>query len=139
MNENNLEEMQEDELFDAELRAMGIPYEDETAQKEMPALEGYEAGCEMPPEATERACREGVRSLRSPDAMYAHCEAWKKPEESLQKRLIGCTKWTLICGGIAMLLWWFWVNDLMAMQAAYPCICVCGVLGGFGVGKHAMR
>ena len=77
-----------------------------------------------------------METNKAMDAAYAPV---KKTESSLQARLIGCTKWLGICGGIAMLLWWFQINDLMAMQAAYPCIVACGILGGFGVGMHAMR
>ena len=129
---------QEEEIFDEELQALGIPFTDETAPREMPVFEkgnpamGRQQQKENCREGT--ACREGQG--KAVDASYA---SFVKPEANLQKRLVGCTKWMGICGSIAMLLWWFQVNDLMAIQAAYPCICVCGVLGGFGVGMHAKR
>lgn len=51
------------------------------------------------------------------------------------ERLAKCCKWTGVCGGISMLLWWFQVNGLMALEAAYPCILASAVIGGFGVGR----
>ena len=62
------------------------------------------------------------------------CPFTKK--RSLFDRLLDMTKWLGICGGICMLMWWFWVNDLMAMEAAYPCILACGVIGAFGAGMN---
>lgn len=55
------------------------------------------------------------------------------------KRLEGCAKWALICGSISMLLWWFYVNGMMDLEAAYPCIVVCALLAGFGVGKNIVK
>ena len=57
-------------------------------------------------------------------------------ERKAMARLGNMTKWVGICGGISMLMWWFWVNDLMAMEAAYPCILACGVIGAFGAGMN---
>ena len=54
-------------------------------------------------------------------------------------RLANMTKWVGICGGISMLMWWFLTNDLMAMEAAYPCIVGCALLAGFGVGKNVVK
>ena len=51
-------------------------------------------------------------------------------------RVIGCVKWAAICGGISTLLLLFWINELMAAQAAVPCVCACMTLAGYGVGKH---
>ena len=126
MENNYQKDMQPDEIFDEELRAMGIPYEDETAPTEMPRMEPkYECKCES---------REGPGEAK--DACYAPVH---NARGNAGKHMIGCVKWAGICGGISMLLWWFQVNDLMAIQAAYPCIVACGILGGFGVGMHAMR
>lgn len=128
--ENNCQkDMQQEEFFDEELRAMGIPYADETVPMEMPR---------MAQGRNENACecesREGPGEAKN--ACYAPVY---NSRGNCGKHLIGCVKWAGICGGISMLLWWFQVNDLMAIQAAYPCIVACGVLGGFGVGMHAMR
>lgn len=126
-----------DEIFDVELQGMGIPFEDETVPKEIPTLERpaqeERKSCNSA-NCAGNGCTEGYGN--AVDASYAPI---RRSGTSVQSRLIGCAKWALICGGIAMLLWWFQINDLMAMKAAYPCICACGVLGGFGVGKHAMR
>ena len=132
MDGNYQNTQQEEEIFDEELQGMGIPFEDETAPKEMPKLSVGAGSCRKP-------CSSGEHSKETNKAMDATYAPVKKTGASLQARLIGCTKWLVICGGIAMLLWWFQINDLMAMQAAYPCIVVCGILGGFGVGMHAMR
>lgn len=128
--ENNYQnETQEEEIFDEELKAMGIPYADGTEEVEMPLTEQV-----RPKPACKCEHREGPGEAK--DAYYTPVA---KRGVSLQNRLIGCVKWAGICGGISMLLWWFQVNDLMAIQAAYPCIVACGILGGFGVGMHAMR
>lgn len=126
-----------EDIFDEELKAMGIQFEDETVPKEIPTLE-------CPPQEERKSynsancagngCTEGYGN--AVDASYAPV---KNAEASLQNRLLGCAKWALTCGGIAMLMWWFQVNELMAMKAAYPCILACAVLGGFGVGRNAKR
>lgn len=120
--------MSKDEFMDEELIGM-VSYTDETAPAEMPCMEQdrHEAECkheyrEGPGEAKD-ASRHPIRDQKT----------------GLQERLLGCMRWIGICGGISMLLWWFQVNDLMAIQAAYPCIVACGILGGFGVGKNAMK
>lgn len=51
-------------------------------------------------------------------------------------QLKGCAKWVTVCGGISALLLFFQANELMAIQAAFPCICACMTLAGYGVGKH---
>lgn len=60
-------------------------------------------------------------------------------ERKAMARLGNMTKWVCICGGISMLMWWFLTNDLMAMEAAYPCIVGCALLAGFGVGKNVVK
>lgn len=116
--------MSKDEIMDEELIGM-VSYTDETAPVEMPVME-RKAKCKH---------YEGAENAEDAKNWYPV----GKQEVSLQNRLVGCVKWLGICGGISILLWWFQVNDLMAMQAAYPCIVVCGILGGFGVGKNTMK
>ena len=129
MDDNYRNTQQEEEIFDEELQALGIPFTDETAPKEM-----QEQGHEEQIRFEGSTCRKGQEMAEGPgEARFV------RPEAHLQKKLAGCAKWALICGGIAMLLWWFQTNDLMAIQAAYPCIVACGILGGFGVGMHATR
>lgn len=123
-------DFQKDEIFDKELQEMGIPYEDETVPKEMQNLQGYteKGGNEKMP------CRkEPVKTMGTPCVRAVNAEA------NLLKRGLGCMKWVLPCGGISMLLWWFQVNDLMAMVAAYPCIVACGIIGGIGFGMNIKK
>lgn len=64
---------------------------------------------------------------------------WEPVPKSVQSWygcLVGCAKWVVICGGISTLLFLFWINELMAAEAAVPCVCACMMLGGYGVGKH---
>ena len=129
MDNNYQKEAQPEEIFDEELQAMGIPFEDETAPREMPHMEQSKHE-----DASKCESREGPGEAK--DTCYAPVYNARR---NAGKHLIGCVKWAGICGGISMLLWWFQVNDLMAIQAAYPCIVACGVLGGFGVGMHARR
>lgn len=60
-------------------------------------------------------------------------------DDEFMKRLTGCAKWSMTCGGIAALLWWFQMNDLMAIEASYPCILACALLAGYGVGKNVVK
>ena len=120
--------MSKDEFMDEELAGM-VSYTDETVPAEMPAME---------PNRSEAKCKP-ARTEGSGEARDASWHPIKDQKTGIQERLLGCTKWAGICGGISMLLWWFQVNDLMAIQAAYPCIVACGILGGFGVGKNAMK
>jgi hypothetical protein len=48
-------------------------------------------------------------------------------------KAIDSLKWLIICGSISMLMWWFWQNNLMAMEAAYPCILASAMIGTGGV------
>lgn len=60
------------------------------------------------------------------------CPFTKK--RSLFDRLWDLTQWIGICGGISMLMWWFWMNGMMDMEAAFPCILLSGCIGCFGGG-----
>ncbi len=133
MNNNCQKSTQQEEIFDEELQAMGIPFEDETEPKEMPRMEP-DASADAAKAKCKQVCQEGQGQAKN-----TNWYPMEKRNTSLQDRLVGCVKWMGICGGISMLLWWFQINDLMAMQAAYPCIVACGILGGFGVGKNAVK
>lgn len=135
MDGNYQNKQQEEEIFDEELQAMGLNYTDESAgnpiPQQMPRMERTVA--------KSTAHKSTGRSENPGEAMDASWAPVRSKKACLRDRLLGCTKWVGICGGISMLLWWFQINDLMAMQAAYPCIVACGILGGFGVGMHVMR
>lgn len=111
-----------DDLMDKELIGM-INYTDDTAPMEEPVSAPAEPVKEDRPVVVEKEeMPEFMRKKRN----YVDCIA-------------GCAKWMGLCGGIAMLLWWFQINSLMALEAAYPCILACGVLGGYGVGKSVVK
>lgn len=100
------------ELFDAELKGvMGDRYEEEEIPKEMPRMECSNIG-----PGTEA-----------------------KPKRSFMDRLTTCATWLGVCGGISMLMWWFEVNGLMAMEAAFPCILACTGVGSLGVGLNIRK
>ena len=105
-----------DEIFDEGLmEIMGERYDGGDNPVQMPVMERKEA-----PKKHE-------------EAMFTSAE------RKAMDRLANMTKWVGICGGISMLMWWFLTNDLMAMEAAYPCIVGCALLAGFGVGKNVVK
>ena len=109
------------DMFDEDLKEiMGDRYDDGETPTEMPVME-----CEKEAQKPVPQKREAV------DVQYA---PFPKAERGFMDRLRSCATWGGICGGISMLMWWFEVNGLMAMEAAYPCILACGIIGAFGVG-----
>lgn len=46
-----------------------------------------------------------------------------------------CTKSTLIFGGLNVLIWYWEIAGLMDESIALPCMLVCAVLAGVGIGK----
>lgn len=67
--------------------------------------------------------------------------SWEPVKENVswRSKMIGCVKWACVCGGISSLMLYFQINQLMAPEAAVPCIVACGILGGFGVGLNAAK
>lgn len=117
--------MEKFEEFDKDLRAvMGTRYDDGKIPMNMPVME-----CKPAPRAEKREAA----------VSEAEYEPVPKVQRNLVDRLFDCVVWLGVCGGIAMLLWWFWQNGLMAMEAAYPCILACGVIGSFGAGINMAR
>lgn len=114
--------MSKDEIMDEELIGM-VSYTDETVPAEMPRME---------PDVPKAECKHAPGAVK--DASWHPVE---KQNINPRNRLLGCMKWAGICGGISMLLWYFWVNDLMAMEAAYPCILASAIIGGIGVGRSS--
>lgn len=121
-------------VFDEDLKSMlsGM-YQDDTepAPQQMPVMEAKQPrnGIEGPGE--DKSSRNAKAAV--PVAEYAPAPVRKR---DWIDKLTDMLKWLIVCGGIAMLLWWFWQNDLMAMEAAYPCILACGVIGSFGAGVN---
>ena len=113
-----------EEFFDDELVGM-VNYSDDTVPQQMPVMEHKAAPKADPPKREEKA-----------SAMDASFEILPRKKRGLIDKLYDMAKWLCVCGGIAMLLWWFWQNGLMAMEAAYPCILACGVIGAFGAGMN---
>ena len=124
--------MSKDELMDEELAGM-VSYTAETVPAEMPAMEV------KPRSADNTDSNTAVRVERVAEAKDANWVPVPKAKRDLVDRLFDCVVWLGVCGGIAMLLWWFWQNGLMAMEAAYPCILACGVIGSFGAGINMAR
>ena len=114
-----------EEFFDDELVGM-VNYSDDTVPQPMPVMERKAA----PKAEPKREEKSGV------SAMDASFEVLPKKKRCLIDKLYDMMKWLCVCGGIAMLLWWFWQKGLMAMEAAYPCILACGIIGAFGAGMN---
>lgn len=112
-----------DDIFDKDLAEM-VNYTDETVAAEMPVME------RKAQDAPKTAPKATPKQNEPMDAEYVPV---KKAERSAMDRLLSCVKWLGVCGGISMLLWWFEVNGLMAMEAAYPCILVSAMIGTGGV------
>ena len=113
------------ELFDKDLKeVMGGRYDDGDTPTEMPVME----------------CKHKPQAEKKPDpAPVAEFNPFPKAAPSFMDRLTSCATWACVCGGISMLLWWFQINDLMAMEAAFPCILVCTLLAGYGVGTNIRK
>lgn len=110
------------DMFDDDLmQVLGVRYDDGDTTKEMPVME-----------------RKTIRENQAkPTKLVEKTECpFPKPPKVFMDKLMGCATWAMVCGGIAMLLWWFEINGLMAHVAAFPCIVVCCLLAGFGVGKN---
>lgn len=107
------------DYFDDELAGM-VNYSDDTVPQQMPVMEHKAA-----PKADKR-------EEKAESAMDASFEILPRKKRGVIDKLYDMAKWLCICGGIAMLLWWFNVNGLMAMEAAYPCILACAVIGTAG-------
>lgn len=112
------------DYFDDELAGM-VDFTDETVPQQMPVMEHKAA-----PKAKAK------HEEKAESAMDASFEILPRKKRGVIDKLYDMAKWLCICGGIAMLLWWFWQKGLMAMEAAYPCILACGVIGSFGVGMN---
>ena len=112
------------EDFDMDLQAvMGSRYDDGETPKEMPVMERKPVG-------------PGAQAKPTKIVEKTPCP-FPKPPKGFLENLASCAVWTGVCGGIAMLLLWFEINGLMAQVAAFPCIVVCSILAGLGVGWNA--
>lgn len=111
-------------IFDEDLKSMlGGMYQDDTqpAPKQMPTLEQkVEARKASAPKVEEKPA----------ETVVGFVPVKKRDEVD---KAIDVLKWLIVCGSISMLMWWFWQNDLMAMEAAYPCILASAMVGTGGV------
>lgn len=117
--------MEKFEGFDEELAGM-VNYSDETVPAAMPVMEQ---------KAKPKAAKQP--EVQKNDVMDAQFIPFPTAPRGLIDRLYDMTKWLGICGSISMLLWWFQVNGMMDMEAAYPCILACAIIGGIGVGRSS--
>ena len=124
------------DMFDDDLKEiMGDRYDDGEAPTEMPLLECKpKYGICFDPNAAH--VTEVKFAPEKREAMDAQHVPYPKAERGFMDRLRSCATWGSVCGAISMLMWWFEVNGLMAMEAAYPCILACGIIGAFGVGLN---
>lgn len=114
-------------IFDEDLKSMlGGMYQDDTdpAPKQMPTLE-------QKVEARKASSNAAPKAVEKPVETVEEFVPVKK-RDGIDKA-IDSLKWLIVCGSISMLMWWFWQNDLMAMEAAYPCILASAMIGTGGV------
>lgn len=114
-------------VFDEDLKSMlGGMYQDDTepAPKQMPTLEQKAEARKAFSKATPKVAENAVETVEE----FVHA----KKRDGIDKA-IDMLKWLIICGSISMLMWWFEVNGLMAMEAAYPCILASAMIGTGGV------
>lgn len=121
--------------FGDELASM-VNYSDETVPAAMPVMEvkskcktNAEVNTEVNTANVEVKTEKRVKRIAED---CSDCPFTKK--RSLFDRLWDLTQWIGICGGISMLMWWFWMNGMMDMEAAFPCILLSGCIGCFGGG-----
>lgn len=115
-----------DEMLDQELQGVMGDMILNDVPKQMPVM--------------EQKARPKVTHQSEPakdEAMDAQFAPFPPTHRSLFDRLYDMTKWLGICGGISMLMWWFWQNGMMDMEAAFPCILLSGCIGTFGAGWSA--
>lgn len=118
--------MNRDEIMDEELTSM-VSYTDETVPAEMPRME---------PDRPKVECKHEHREGPG-EAKDASESTVRDQKTSFPERLLGCMKWIGICGCISMLMWWFWVNNLMATEAAYITIWLSSIIGAAGAGRSS--
>lgn len=114
-------------VFDEDLKSMlGGMYQDDTepAPQQMPTLE-------QKVEARKASSNAAPKAVEKPVETVAEFIPVKK-RDGIDKA-IDVLKWLIVCGSISMLMWWFEVNGLMAMEAAYPCILASAMIGTGGV------
>lgn len=110
-----------DEMLDKELHGvMGSMILDGNTPKQMPVLEKQVQA----PKSADKAAPKAAES--ADDFTPVKKRDWVD-------KAIDMLKWLICCGSISMLLWWFEVNGLMAMEAAYPCILASAMIGTGGV------
>lgn len=111
------------DMFDDDLREiMGDRYDDGDTQTEMPAME-----CKRP--ASEAVKPEPKKS----EAVDAEYVSYPKKTRNTMDKLKAAATWLCVCGGISVLMWWFWMNGMMIPNAAYFCIWLSSIVGAFGV------
>ena len=122
-----MKEVNNMDLFDEDLKEiMGDRYDDGETPIEVPVMEREN---EVKPQPAPK-------KSEPVDAQYVPLP---KKERDFMDRLRSCATWGGVCGAISMLMWWFEVNGLMAMEASYPCILACGIIGAFGVGLNIKK
>ena len=108
------------ELFDEDLKeVMGGMYDDGDTPRKMPVME--------------------QKAKVNADKPVAKNEYITHPNErrGVLYKLKSCCLWLLVCGGISMLMWWFWANNLMATEAAYLTIWLSSIIGAAGAGRSS--
>lgn len=123
-----------DEMLDQELQGVMGDMILSDVPKQMPVMEvksksntNAEVNTEVNTANTEVKTEKRVKRIAED---CSDCPFTKK--RSLFDRLLDMTKWLGICGGISMLMWWFWMNGMMDMEASFFCIFLSGCIGSAG-------
>lgn len=73
-----------------------------------------------------------------PDEKKTRDAQWEPVKDNTyMDKLKACAKDALLFGGLSLIFFYFQQSGQMLPSAAMPCICVCCILLGLGVGKNA--
>lgn len=92
--------------------------------------------CQNPEDWQKKAASKEVPVVQA--GKKARDAQWEPVKENTyMDKLKACAKDALLFGGLSMMFFYFQQSGQMAASAAMPCICVCCILLGLGVGKNA--
>lgn len=76
-----------------------------------------------------------AKAAEKPSRKPAEAEWHPIKERNWMDDLTDCAKTTTIYGGLSLLVWYWEIAGLMDESIALPCMLVCAVLAGLGIGK----
>lgn len=116
---------------------MGDRFHDETAEAPQKAeANSKPSNTTQPNKAAQKPAQKPIKEAEAfEDAMRQPV----KPDPNWLDRLKAYVKWSVLFGGLNMLVFYWQQAGLMAESIAVPCMWVCCVLAGYGIGKNVVR